>query len=34
MTRCPRCSAVATPHAVCENCGHYRGRKVLLKDEF
>ena len=34
MAKCPRCGAVGRPHVVCENCGYYKGRKVLAKDEF
>lgn len=26
---CARCGAEKLPHAVCNNCGHYRGRDVL-----
>lgn len=29
MSRCDRCGAVKQPHAVCDNCGHYRGRLVI-----
>jgi large subunit ribosomal protein L32 len=31
---CPRCSSPGKPHTVCDNCGHYRGREVIVKDEF
>ncbi len=31
---CPRCSAEGRPHTVCDNCGHYKGREVIAKDEF
>lgn len=31
---CPRCSAQGRPHTVCDNCGHYKGREVIVKDEF
>jgi len=34
LSRCPRCGAEGLPHRVCENCGFYRDRKVLLKEEF
>ena len=27
--QCARCGAEKVPHAVCTNCGHYRGRDVL-----
>ncbi|HTE06885.1 MAG TPA: 50S ribosomal protein L32 [Planctomycetota bacterium] len=26
---CSRCGAEKVPHAVCSNCGYYRGRDVL-----
>jgi len=29
---CERCGAEKVPHAVCGNCGHYRGRDVLALD--
>jgi large subunit ribosomal protein L32 len=29
---CDRCGAEKVPHAVCANCGHYRGRDVLSLD--
>ncbi|MHC4845502.1 MAG: 50S ribosomal protein L32 [Planctomycetota bacterium] len=29
---CERCNAEKVPHAVCANCGHYRGRDVLRLD--
>jgi large subunit ribosomal protein L32 len=31
---CPRCGAQGRPHTVCDNCGHYKGREVIVKDEF
>jgi len=34
LSRCPRCGAEGLPHRVCENCGFYRDRKILLKEEF
>ena len=34
LSRCPRCGAEGLPHRVCENCGYYRNRKILLKEEF
>ncbi|MDP6439835.1 MAG: 50S ribosomal protein L32 [Candidatus Brocadiia bacterium] len=26
---CANCNQPKTPHAVCPNCGHYRGRAVV-----
>ncbi|RMH03749.1 MAG: 50S ribosomal protein L32 [Planctomycetota bacterium] len=34
LHECPRCGASGRPHTVCDNCGHYRGREVVAKDEF
>ena len=28
-TTCPQCQETKLTHAVCLNCGHYNGRKVL-----
>lgn len=33
-TRCTRCSASTLPHAICENCGYYRGRALIPVEEF
>lgn len=33
MTKCPNCGAVVKPHRVCRECGFYRGKKVLNKEE-
>jgi large subunit ribosomal protein L32 len=29
MTECPQCHAICTPHAVCGNCGYYKGTKFV-----
>ena len=34
LRACTRCDAVGRPHTVCDNCGHYAGREVVVKDEF
>ncbi|MEK7806746.1 MAG: 50S ribosomal protein L32 [Chloroflexota bacterium] len=26
---CPRCRGAKRPHAVCRQCGYYRGRQVI-----
>ncbi|MFW6125200.1 MAG: 50S ribosomal protein L32 [Pirellulales bacterium] len=29
VTYCSQCSAAVKPHTICDNCGHYMGRKVV-----
>ncbi len=29
LALCPRCNQAKLPHAVCENCGHYKGREIV-----
>lgn len=26
---CPNCKSITLPHTVCEQCGFYKGKKVL-----
>jgi len=33
LVACPHCKALKRPHSVCPNCGQYKGRKVLVKEE-
>ena len=28
--KCPNCGAPVVPHVVCDNCGYYKGKKVLV----
>jgi len=30
---CKQCGHATLPHAVCANCGYYRGREVLTIEE-
>jgi len=32
MNRCTTCNQNKLPHVVCENCGTYKGTKVLKAD--
>ena len=32
-TTCPKCGAVVRPHRVCKECGTYKGREVIKKEE-
>lgn len=29
LTRCEHCKQFKLPHAVCRNCGYYKGREVI-----
>ena len=29
---CPQCGATKLPHFVCPNCGHYKGREVIVTE--
>ncbi|MBU0753807.1 MAG: 50S ribosomal protein L32 [Planctomycetes bacterium] len=29
---CKQCGQPNLPHAVCDNCGHYKGEAILKKD--
>lgn len=28
-SRCSHCTKAVMPHAVCQNCGYYKGRQVI-----
>jgi large subunit ribosomal protein L32 len=32
-TTCPKCGATVKPHRVCKECGTYKGKDVITKDE-
>ncbi|MDX2005388.1 MAG: 50S ribosomal protein L32 [Meiothermus sp.] len=29
LIKCANCGSMVIPHAVCDNCGYYAGKKVL-----
>jgi large subunit ribosomal protein L32 len=33
LGECPRCKYMREPHRVCPNCGYYRDREVIAKEE-
>ena len=33
LAKCPKCSATIQPHRVCMECGNYKGKDVLNKEE-
>ncbi|MGO0122168.1 50S ribosomal protein L32 [Desulfothermobacter acidiphilus] len=33
LTLCQRCKAPKRPHAVCPNCGYYKGRQVMAEEK-
>lgn len=32
-TKCPTCGEAIRPHRVCSNCGTYKGKEVIKKEE-
>ncbi len=33
LTKCPRCGAAIKPHRVCPECGYYKGKEVVTKED-
>jgi len=31
LAKCSNCSANVMPHCVCDNCGFYKGKKIITK---
>ena len=29
LVECPNCKALKQPHKVCQNCGTYKGKKII-----
>ncbi len=32
LVRCPQCNEYKRPHRVCQSCGYYNGRQVIVKE--
>lgn len=32
LVRCPQCNEYKRPHRICQNCGYYNGRQVVVKE--
>ena len=32
-TKCKKCGAIIKPHRVCKECGEYKGKVIITKDE-
>ncbi|MGI6330079.1 MAG: 50S ribosomal protein L32 [Bacilli bacterium] len=33
IVKCPNCNAFIKPHRVCSNCGYYKGKEVIVKED-
>ena len=33
VTTCSKCGATVKPHRVCKECGNYKGKEVIKKEE-
>ncbi len=33
LVQCNNCGEMRLPHRVCPNCGHYKGREVIVVEE-
>jgi large subunit ribosomal protein L32 len=31
LAKCTNCGAAVRPHVICNECGYYKGKKVLAK---
>jgi large subunit ribosomal protein L32 len=33
LVQCNNCGEMRLPHRVCPNCGHYKGREVIIIED-
>lgn len=33
LVKCPHCKQLRAPHRVCQNCGYYNGKEVVIIKE-
>lgn len=33
FSKCSQCGQLMVPHRVCGNCGYYKGREIINKEE-
>ena len=33
LVACPQCGELKKMHRLCSNCGYYKGREIVKKDE-
>lgn len=33
LVQCNNCGEMRLPHRVCPNCGHYKGREVIVVED-
>lgn len=31
--KCPNCGAQIRPHRICSECGYYKGKEIIAKEE-
>ena len=34
LKTCPECNSAVPSHIACPSCGYYKGRQILVVDEF
>jgi large subunit ribosomal protein L32 len=33
LVQCNNCGEMRLPHRICPNCGHYKGREVIVVED-